>query len=169
MIRFRFSCLINLKFFSEALFVKPFIPDERSCWDPYSVWKSLTQLKSSKVQNDDREYFITLLAELRLNFHACLDEVSYFLNVPPVCCYYWWNRDVSADSIFLSDYWYLLLFSKCLFYLFWLICWRRQVSVKKSKDSVKKIVKDVKKSSPNTKLVCDLKFFYFLYFGTNPV
>ena len=63
MIRFRFSCLINLKFFSEALFVKPFIPDERSCWDPYSVWKSLTQLKSSKVQSDDRKYFIKLLAK----------------------------------------------------------------------------------------------------------
>ena len=39
-IRFKFSCLITLKFFSEMLFVKRLIPDANSCWDPYSVWKS---------------------------------------------------------------------------------------------------------------------------------
>ena len=63
MIRFKFSCLITLKVFSDTLFVKSFIPDVRSFLDPYSVWKSLTQLKASKIQNDDRKYFIKLLAK----------------------------------------------------------------------------------------------------------
>ena len=62
-IRFKFSCLITLKFFSKMLFVKRLIPDANSCWDPYSVWKSKTELKSSKIQNYDRKYFAKLLAK----------------------------------------------------------------------------------------------------------
>ena len=62
-IRFKFSCLITLTFFSEMLFVKRLIPDANSCWDPYSVWKSQTELKSSKIQNYDRKYFTKLLAK----------------------------------------------------------------------------------------------------------
>ena len=59
-IGFNFSCLITLKLFSETSFVKPFIPDASTCWDPYSAWKSLTQLKSSKIKKDDRKYFIKI-------------------------------------------------------------------------------------------------------------
>ena len=37
--------------------------------------------------------------------HACLDEVSYFLSVSSVCCYYWQNRDVSAGNNFWTLIW----------------------------------------------------------------
>ena len=63
MMRFKFSCLITLKLFSEKLFLKLFILDPSTCCDLYSVWKSLTQLKSSKIQNDDLNYFLKLLAK----------------------------------------------------------------------------------------------------------
>ena len=74
MIRFKFSCPIILKFYSETWFVKPFIPDASTCWDPYSVWKFLTQLKSSRIQNDDGKYFIKLLAKTEF---PCLFRWSF--------------------------------------------------------------------------------------------
>ena len=126
MIRFKFSCVVDLKFFSEALFVKPFIPDESSCWDSFSAWKSIIQLRSYKIQNDDPKYFKKLLAKTEFPrlfwwsflFSKCSSSML-LLSIKSRCfCWQYFFKRLLIPVTFFG----------MPFYLFWVIHWRRQVS-----------------------------------------